>query len=343
MAEQVKHASPGALVEELVVQPGTYGTGTVTKGRILRIVDLEGEQVGDFCSWNLDEPSEYCDVIYSMFAKSSWKLGEGDVFYTKDMHPLWTIVKDTPGVHYFGGGFCSRSLNEWEDVHQHGCRDTLEEALATHGLSPLYLSPSACFNVFMHFAYDPDGKWEIQRPVTRPGDYIDLRAEMDVLRAVSCCQFPGECRGDKPPPLEFEVYEPPSSYAGQAAKHDTPAGRRRRCSRCGGHNVRAARRRRRRARQEAVRDRGHPSELHEPDAQGDQRRDQDSGGVVGDEGRPDARRVRSECADRRHQRGHPAQSRPDYHLAARSRRDPAIARQGSGGGHSDHRPGLAEI
>jgi uncharacterized protein YcgI (DUF1989 family) len=124
------------------------------------------------------------------------------------MRPLWTIAKDTVGVHYFGGGFCSRPLNEFEGVNQHGCRDTLEEALATHDLSPLYLSPSACFNVFMNFPYGADGKWDILRPTTKPGDHVDLRAEMDALWAVSCCHFPGDCNGDNPTPLKFELFDP---------------------------------------------------------------------------------------------------------------------------------------
>lgn len=204
-------AAPGKLVEEVVVQPGTYGTGKVRKGQIMRIIDVEGEQVADFCSWNLDDPSEYCDMIYSNFGNGTRNLSEGHILYTKDMRPLWTIVKDTVGVHWSGGDFCSRAINEWEGwegAKQHGCRDSLEEALATHNLSPLYLSPMACFNVFMNVPYPPDGSWVIARPTSKAGDHVDLRAEMDALWAVSCCQFPGECNGDKPTPLKFELYDP---------------------------------------------------------------------------------------------------------------------------------------
>jgi uncharacterized protein len=203
-------APPGTLAHEEVVQPGDGTVGEVKKGQILRIVDLEGQQVADFCSWSLEDPAEYCDMIYSTFLKGSWKLTEGDTLITKRCRPLWTIVNDTCGVHYSGGGFCSRDSNEELDIHQPGCRDTLEEQLAKHGLSPLYLSPSACFNVFMNFPYYPDGRWEILAPATGPGDHIDLRAEMDVLWAVSVCNFPGPppCNGERPTPLKFELYDP---------------------------------------------------------------------------------------------------------------------------------------
>ncbi|HZP43972.1 MAG TPA: urea carboxylase-associated family protein [Candidatus Binatia bacterium] len=207
MAANSSPTQPGRLIERQVVPPGQGASGKVAKGQILRITDVEGEQVADFCSFSLDDPAEYCDVVYTTFAKRSWKVGEGDVIYTREMRPLWTITRDTAGVHYWGGGFCSRALNRFVGVDQHGCRDTITEQLAAHELSALYVSPSSCFNVFMNFPYGADGRWEILRPVTRPGDHIDLRAEMPVLWAVSVCHFPGACNGDRPTPLQFELFD----------------------------------------------------------------------------------------------------------------------------------------
>jgi uncharacterized protein YcgI (DUF1989 family) len=209
MAEVERSVDPGRLVHEEVVQPGTGTSGIVNKDQILRIVDVEGQQVADFCSFSAQEPADYCDIIYSTFAKSSWKLSTGDTLVTKRMQPLWTIVADTCGVHYCGGGFCCRDLRRWAGLDaRDGCRDTLEAQLAKHGLSPVYLSPSSCFNVFMNMQYKEDGSWPLREPESKPGDHIDLRAETDVLWAVSVCQWPEVCNGDKPTPLKFEVYDP---------------------------------------------------------------------------------------------------------------------------------------
>ncbi|MGE0520654.1 MAG: DUF1989 domain-containing protein [Candidatus Binatia bacterium] len=204
---QATPSTPGQLLDRRVIQPGHGGSGIAQKGQTLRITDVEGQQVADFCSFSLADPAEYCDVIYTTFAKRGWKVGEGDVMYTKEMRPLWTITRDTCGVHYWGGGFCSRALNRFVGVDQHGCRDTITEAVAEHGLTPLHVSPSSCFNVFMNFPYGPEGRWEILRPTTTAGDYIDLRAEMPVLWAVSVCHFPGNCNGDQPTPLQFELFD----------------------------------------------------------------------------------------------------------------------------------------
>lgn len=204
MSNQSEHQ----LVDDQIVEPGTYGIGEVLAGQRLRITDVQGKQVADFTSYSLDDPSNHCDVIYSMLAKWSWKVGEvGDVLYTRSMDPLWTVVEDTsPGIHYSGGSFCSRVFNESIGLDQHGCRDTIEEAMATRGLDPIYVSPAACFNFFMNFPYKPDGTWEILEPESTAGDYVELRAEQDVLWAVSCCHYPGPCNGNRPTPLRFQTY-----------------------------------------------------------------------------------------------------------------------------------------
>ena len=137
-----------------------------------------------------------------------WKWGEGTTIFTNHMNPLWTITDDKIGVHYTGGGFCSRDARKLllQD-DQKGCRDLLEEALAGQGIEPHFLQSISCFNVFMNLDYAPDGSWITEYPLTQPGDYIDLRAEMDLLWAVSVCIWPG-VNSEEPSPLRFETYNP---------------------------------------------------------------------------------------------------------------------------------------
>ncbi|GEM_PF-7047387 len=41
-------SSPGKLIEGKTYPPGAYASGKMKKGQILRIIDVEGEQVADF-------------------------------------------------------------------------------------------------------------------------------------------------------------------------------------------------------------------------------------------------------------------------------------------------------
>ncbi len=179
------------VIEEHVVPARRAATGTVRAGQVLRITDVHGGQVADFCSFNRHDPAEHCDVVYTTLHAERWRLGLGDVLRTRDMRPLWTIVADTNGVHYSGGDFCSGPLQRVfegnPDPAARGCREILEEAIAPFGLTPLHLSAVSCFNVFMRVDYGADGSMRILDPTTRPGDHVELRAEMDALWAASVC------------------------------------------------------------------------------------------------------------------------------------------------------------
>ncbi|NJN84582.1 MAG: DUF1989 domain-containing protein [Caldilineaceae bacterium] len=65
------------------------------------------------------------------------------------------------------------------------------------------------FNLFMNVEFKPDGGFAIKTPETKAGDYIDLRAEMNIIAAVSAC--PNEnnpVNNFRAKPLGMEVWEP---------------------------------------------------------------------------------------------------------------------------------------
>jgi len=197
----------GKLIGQKVLPPDTSDSGIVKQGQTLRITDLEGQQVADFVAWKHGDPEEYQDVVYTNFANNSWKIGAGNSLFSNHMHKMWTITEDDCEVHYMGGGFCSRDLYIFEgNPPQDGCRDRLQREVLKHDMTPLHLREVSCFNIFMNVVYEPDGTWGIRPPTSRPGDHIDLRAEMDLLWAVSVCDDPWS-NGEKPSPMRFELYD----------------------------------------------------------------------------------------------------------------------------------------
>jgi hypothetical protein len=52
--------------------------------------------------------------------------------------------------------------------------------------------------------HHPDGRTEIIEPTSQPGDYVELRAEMNMLVAVSNCpQERNACNGWNPTPIKL--------------------------------------------------------------------------------------------------------------------------------------------
>jgi uncharacterized protein YcgI (DUF1989 family) len=98
------------------------------------------------------------------------------------------VVDDTVRNHWGNmGGRCSRRIYELRDGDKghRSCQENLAEALAPHGLTGDDIVD--VFNVFMNVELDAAGTFRILPPETKAGDYIDLRAEMNVLAAVSAC------------------------------------------------------------------------------------------------------------------------------------------------------------
>ena len=181
------------VIEDFVIAAGRAKAVLVPRGAILRIHLVEARQVGDCCFFNADDRREVFHVGQSWALNGL--LGTGTAksfrhFYSKPPREnvMLTVVDDTVRNHWGNmGGRCSRRLYELRDGEkQHrSCQENLAEALAPHGLTGDDIVD--VFNAFMNVALDAAGGFRILPPETKTGDYIDLRAEMNVLAAVSAC------------------------------------------------------------------------------------------------------------------------------------------------------------
>jgi uncharacterized protein YcgI (DUF1989 family) len=61
----------------------------------------------------------------------------------------------------------------------------------------------------MNVEVDDDGAFQIREPTSVPGDYYDLRADIDLLVAVSNCpQELNPCNGYRATPIGTIVFQP---------------------------------------------------------------------------------------------------------------------------------------
>ena len=106
----------------------------------------------------------------------------GDSMVTNRRRPILTVVEDTsPGVHDTLLSACDAEryrLLGCPGDHAN-CADNLLHALAAEGI-PGDRVPSP-WNLFENVTVGGNGALEIQPPLSKPGDYVALRAEMDVL------------------------------------------------------------------------------------------------------------------------------------------------------------------
>jgi uncharacterized protein YcgI (DUF1989 family) len=157
-------------------------------GQVLRVIDIEGGQVSDIVAFAADSTAEAISNGRTLDYNGTMRLTTGHVLYSNRARPMFTIIEDTVGVHDFTLAPCSQEMFELlhgvTDPHP-SCFGNLVEALA-----PYFISPDAiptAFNAFMNVRVDGRGRITVLPPVSRPGDHIDLRAEIDLLVGITAC------------------------------------------------------------------------------------------------------------------------------------------------------------
>lgn len=181
----------------------------VKAGELLTITNPVGYQVCDFWIFNVDDLHEYSSMehlhtsILSLFPK----VGDGVISNLR--RALMTITEDTsPGIHDTVIASCDHARYQQLGVkHYHNnCTDNLRQALIAIGLrAPAVPAP---FNLWMNVPVQPDGTLSFEPPVSKPGDHMRFRAEMDVVAVMSACPqdvTPVNGEGTSPAGLSFQV------------------------------------------------------------------------------------------------------------------------------------------
>lgn len=200
---------PGTVLEDKVIGPRGHHAAEVKKGEVVRIVDLEGQQVADFLCFNLDRLEEKLSPPNTLLLNGSIlpKLGYG--LFSDEAARMMTITADTCGVHDMIAGACSRFTNEvrYGEKGLPNCRDNFAAALTPWGIEWKQIPYN--INVFMNCPVEPDGTYGIELPESKAGDYVDFTADMDVLVAMSNCpQERNKCNAFKLTPMRFIHYRP---------------------------------------------------------------------------------------------------------------------------------------
>jgi urea carboxylase-associated protein 1 len=202
----------GAIASEQIVAAGQPWSAVVHKGQRLRIVDLEGNQGVDFLCYAAANPEERYHAANTLKKSKTLLLTKGHTLYSDVARPLMTIVEDTCGTHDTIGGCCSAPSNEmlYGVRNAPGCRENFLHELAKHGLGRRDVVANLNFfcNVPVHAHNRLDPLVFAQSP-SRAGNYIELRADVDVLAIISNCpQVNNPCNSGKPTPIKVMVFAP---------------------------------------------------------------------------------------------------------------------------------------
>lgn len=224
-----------ARIDRIIVPPREARVFEVPAGHFFRIVSVEGPQVGDLNLWaqgNWQERfySGKTRALHGSHVSTGDRLWSGMPY----LRPMATITDDSldwygwdahgGSVHDVIGTRCdpyTHHLLTGDDYH-HCCHSNLSRALVQQlglSLADAEAAVHDVLNVFMCTGFTADThQYFMKASPVRPGDYLELRAEIDLLANLSACPG-GDCGSEHSSdhsacfPLQVDIYRPAVSSA----------------------------------------------------------------------------------------------------------------------------------
>jgi uncharacterized protein YcgI (DUF1989 family) len=175
------------------------------RGQLLRVIDPYGEQVADLTAFAAAPRSEWLSSGRTIDYNDTIYLTAGHSLYSNRSRIMFTIVEDTVGRHDFLYTPCSPDTFRliYHNTAEHpSCFENICTALGGYGIAPDQIPTT--FNIFMNVDLQPNGTLKVLPPRSIPGDSIVLRAEMDVVVALTACS--AEMSNNyRFKPIDFEI------------------------------------------------------------------------------------------------------------------------------------------
>lgn len=171
------------------IEPRSGVALELARGDTLIVSDPEGGQVSDMVCYGAEDVGEVISNGRTFDYEETIALTAGNRLWSNRSRVMFEIVEDTVGTHDFLLTPCSVDTfrHFYPDKPEHrGCFGNLQAALAPYGIGADAI-PTA-LNLFMNVPVDcKSGVLAVKPPLSKAGDRIALRAEMDLIVGLTAC------------------------------------------------------------------------------------------------------------------------------------------------------------
>ena len=181
---------PGPVIHDEEIAAGGYVTTRLRRGEALRVVDPRGDAAVALVAWNAAEPSERINVADTMKVQWSARVCKGRMVMTDMGRVAFAVTEDSSGAHdaIVGPSTAASMAARHGPGAWRNSRDNFIAAALKLGLERRDVP--ACLTLFAPTVVEADGRigWEPAR--RHSGQFVDLRAEMDLFVVLSNCPHP---------------------------------------------------------------------------------------------------------------------------------------------------------
>lgn len=170
------------------VVAGGFGAGWEARaGELITVIDLEGEQTGDFVAFVAEDPEEWLSPAHCREALRSIFVRAGDRLVSNRRRAVLEIVRDDVGIHDATIPACdpTRYAVEFGIPGHRNCLENLWHPVRERGVA-IERMPEP-LNLFQNTPIVGDGRIGLTDPISMPGQRIVLRALVDLFGSLSTC------------------------------------------------------------------------------------------------------------------------------------------------------------
>ncbi len=203
----------GDVLRRFPIPGGWHWAGVVRRGQGLRLLNASGTHGVSLIAWSADDPAERFNAADTVKVQWTATMRKGRVLLSDMGRVLLSIIEDTCGRHdAIVGGSTPASVMAKHGAPTRNTRDNLRLAASKFGMGRRDVPP--CITFFAPVRTDADGRFVWDDGVVKAGDFVDLRAEMDLIVALSNCPHPlAPDPVFDPGPVEAIVFRAPPAGA----------------------------------------------------------------------------------------------------------------------------------
>jgi len=197
---------------EIFTVPARKGRAArLTKGQAIKIINTHGQQVVDTWCFSAEDLTEFMSMEHIRPTIGTIFPRKGHELVSNRRRPILFFEEDTsPGIHDTIMAACDDyryGLLGCTEYHDN-CTDNLHAGMRQLGIrAPETPSP---LNLWMNIPVAGDGATTWGEPLSKPGDYVILRARMDCIVAMSCCPqdiLPINGAAGKPTEAHYQILD----------------------------------------------------------------------------------------------------------------------------------------
>jgi urea carboxylase-associated protein 2 len=181
--------APDAVIHRETVPSGWYTSLLLRRGEGLRITDDTGRASVSLLAWREEDASERINCADTIKVQWSAAISKGRIILSDMGRVVFSLIEDSSGAHdLLVGGSTPASVLASMAAGGRNTQDNFLAAVSKIGLGVRDIPP--CITFFAPVTLDAAGRFLWKDGAKRAGDFVDLRAEMNLIVAVSNCAHP---------------------------------------------------------------------------------------------------------------------------------------------------------